>query len=37
MGKGYVIKNMPGINVSCQSVSNPADRIKMYLELLNNK
>lgn len=34
MDKGYVIKNMPGI-ISCQSVSNPIERIKKYLELLN--
>ncbi len=35
MGNEHVITIMPGIIVTCQSVSNPADRIKMYLELLN--
>lgn len=35
MDNEYVITIMPGIIVTCQNVSNPADRIKMYLELLN--
>jgi len=34
MDKGYVIKNMPGITITCQGVSNSVDRVKIYMEML---